>query len=152
MQAMSAGELCSRAVVFAYPDMALNEAARLMREHHVGSLVVVEERDVGRVPIGMVTDRDITVAVIARDLDARTINVGEIMSANPVTVRESDSVFDALRVMRTGGVRRVPVVGTNGTLVGILALDDVLEAVAEELRDVASAISSERAHEQRARP
>jgi CBS domain-containing protein len=149
---MNAGELCSRIVVFAERDMGLAEAARLMRDHHVGSLVVVDETAGRRVPVGMLTDRDIAVAVVAKDVDPRTLRVGEIMSGDPITVREQDGVLDALRLMRTRGVRRVPVTDAKGTLAGILALDDVLEAVAEQLGDLARAIASERAHEARARP
>ena len=148
---MTAGELCSRLVVFANKGMAVNEAARLMREHHVGSLVVVEETEKGRIPVGVVTDRDITVAVIARDVDPRTINVGDIMNTELITVREQDRVLDALRLMRARGVRRVPVTAENGNLVGILALDDVLQSVAEELGDLATAIATERVHEVQAR-
>jgi CBS-domain-containing membrane protein len=149
---MNAGELCSRIVVFAERDMGLAEAARLMRDHHVGSLVVGDETTGGRVPVGMLTDRDIAVAVVAKDVDPRTLRVGEIMSGEPLTVREQDGVLDALRLMRTHGVRRVPVTDAKGKLAGILALDDVLEAVAEQLGDLARAIASERAHEARARP
>jgi CBS domain-containing protein len=149
---MTAGELCSRIVVFAERNMGLNEAARLMREHHVGSLVVVEEREKGRVPVGMLTDRDITVGVIAKDVDPRTLRVGDVMSGDLITVREQDSVLDALRLMRARGVRRVPVTSVDGALIGILALDDVLEAVSEQLNDLAYAIASERTHETRTRP
>jgi CBS-domain-containing membrane protein len=149
---MNAGELCSRAVVFAERGMGLAEAARLMRDYHVGCLVVVDESARGRVPAGIVTDRDVVVAVVAKDVDPRTLRVEDIMSGDPIKVREQDGILDALRLMRTRGVRRVPVTDAEGVLVGILALDDVLEAVAEELGELARAIASERAREVRARP
>lgn len=148
---MTAGELCSRTVVFAERDMGLVEAARLMRDHHVGALVVVDQANGKRVPVGVLTDRDIAVAVVAKEVDARTLRVGEVMSGEPITVREQDSVLDALRLMRERGVRRVPVTDAQGALVGILAADDVLEAVADQLGDLARAITSGRAHEARAR-
>ena len=148
---MTAGELCSRTVVFAERDMGLVEAARLMRDHHVGALVVVDQADGKRVPVGVLTDRDIAVAVVAKEVDARTLRVGEVMSGEPITVREQDSVLDALRLMRARGVRRVPVTDAQGALVGILAADDVLEGIADELGDLARAIASGRAHEARAR-
>jgi CBS domain-containing protein len=148
---MTAGELCSRTVVFAERDMGLVEAARLMRDHHVGALVVVDQANGKRVPVGVLTDRDIAVAVVAKEVDARTLRVGEVMSGEPITVREQDSVLDALRLMRERGVRRVPVTDAQGALVGILAADDVLEAVADQLGDLARAIASGRAHEARAR-
>ena len=103
---INVGAICNRLVVFADTGMTLSDAASLMREHHVGSLVVVEERDQGRVPKGMVTDRDIVVAVVARDADARTITVGDAMSSNLVTVREEDSVCDAPRWRATSARRR----------------------------------------------
>ena len=148
---MTAGELCSRTVVFAERDMGLVEAARLMRDHHVGALVVVDQANGKRVPVGVLTDRDIAVAVVAKEVDARTLRVGEVMSGEPITVREQDSMLDALRLMRARGVRRVPVTDAQGALVGILAADDVLEGIADELGDLARAIASGRAHEARAR-
>jgi CBS domain-containing protein len=148
---MIAGELCSRTVVFADRGMRLTEAARLMREHHVGSLVVAEQAAKGPVPVGMVTDRDITVAVVAKEVDARTTTVEEIMGPELVTVREQDRVLDALRLMRSHGVRRIPVIATDGTIAGILALDDVLEAVAGELAEIAHTIAAARERESRVR-
>jgi CBS domain-containing protein len=138
--------------VFAERGLGLAEAARLMRDYHVGCLVVVDESARGRVPAGIVTDRDVVVAVVAKDVDPRTLRVEDIMSGDPIKVREQDGILDALRLMRTRGVRRVPVTDAEGVLVGILALDDVLEAVAEELGELARAIASERAREVRARP
>jgi CBS domain-containing protein len=144
---MSVGEICNRNVIIAYKSVVLSEAARLMRDQHVGSLVIVEQRDQGRVPIGILTDRDIIIAVVARDLDARNMAISEAMSADLVIVHEEDAVVDALRLMRSHGVRRVPVVAREGALVGIITVDDLLEIVARELSDLAGAIQSERAHE-----
>ncbi|GIK88524.1 MAG: hypothetical protein BroJett026_40050 [Betaproteobacteria bacterium] len=138
--------------MFAERDMELAEAARLMREHHVGTLVVVEDAPKGRVPVGMLTDRDIAVGILAGGVDPRSLRVGEVMTEKPVTIRESDDVLDALRMMRSRGVRRLPVTDEGGVLVGILSLDDLLEAVAEQLAELARAIAVERAHEARARP
>jgi CBS domain-containing protein len=97
---MTAGELCNREVVIAYRDTRLGEAARLMREHHVGSLVVVVDRLSERVPVGILTDRDIVVAVVAKGLDPRTLTVGDVMAGELLTVREEDGLADALRLMR----------------------------------------------------
>jgi CBS domain-containing protein len=149
---MNAGELCSREVVVAQRGTALVEAAKLMREQHVGTLVVVDERLPGRTPVGILTDRDIVVATVAKELDPRTLTVGEVMSAGVLVVREQDGVDDALRVMREKGVRRVPVVDGAGALAGILAIDDILELVAEEMDGFARALKSERSREARLRP
>lgn len=148
---MKAGELCNRDVVFVYRDTRLVEAARLMREHHVGSLVVVVERLSERVPVAILTDRDIVVAVVAKELDPRTLTVADVLTDGLVTVREQDDVSDALRVMREAGIRRVPVLSRSGALAGILALDDVLELMAEEMNDFARTMVKERVRETRLR-
>lgn len=148
---MNVGEVCSRVVVFAERDMPLVEAARLMREHHVGSLVVVDETGTGRVPVGMVTDRDIVVAAVAKSVDPRTVAVGEIMAAEVVVAQETDSEFDVLRTMRRRGVRRLPVVDAAGKLVGLITLDDLLGLLAEEFGSLARAVETERAAEARTR-
>ena len=148
---MNAGELCSRDVVVAYRDTGLIEAAKLMREHHIGSLVVVGERLSEKLPIGMITDRDIVVAAVAKEVDPRTLTVGDVMSAGALVVREQDGITDALRMMREKGVRRIPVVSDKGALVGILAIDDILELVAEEMDAFVKTLRSEHAREARVR-
>jgi CBS domain-containing protein len=131
--------------------MTLPEAAKLMREHHVGSLVVVVDRLSERVPVGMLTDRDLAIAVLAKEVDARTLAVRDVMSTELFTVREQDSITDALRLMRERGVRRVPVLTHSGALAGIVTIDDVLDILAEELADVVHAIERERVRETRLR-
>ena len=117
-QPLSAGDLCTRNVVFAHRDMALGEAAQRMREHHVGCLVVVDDAVEGRVPVGLLTDRDIVIAVVARDVDVRTLQVDDVMSPTPVTAREADSLLDSLAAMRRAGVRRLPRPGCERTSSG----------------------------------
>ena len=148
---MNAGELCNREVVYCHRADTLVEAARRMREHHVGSLVVVADRLSERVPVGMLTDRDIVVAVVAKGLDPNTLTAGEVMSGELLTVREADGIADALGLMRERGVRRLPVLSRSGALAGILTVDDLLELAAEELSGVVRAIGRERAREVRAR-
>lgn len=148
---MNAGEVCNREVVVAHRDMSLVEAARLMRDLHVGSVVVVVDRLSERVPVGMLTDRDLTVAVIAKELDPSTLRVGDVMSTELLSVREQDSVADALRLMREHGVRRLPVRTHSGALAGILAVDDLLDIVAEQLSDIVHAVERERVREARVR-
>jgi len=149
---MTVGELCTRSTVIAYRETGLNEAARLMREQHAGSLVIVEETIAGRLTVGVLTDRDIVTAVVARDLDPRRLTVGDVMSAELVTAREGDSVLDVLAAMRNKGVRRVPVTDAKGVLLGMVTLDDLLGVVSEQLRALVEAIESEQQREQRARP
>ena len=144
---MNVGEVCNRNVVVTHRATPLAEAARIMRENHVGSIVVVDEDAGRRVPVGMLTDRDIVVAVVARELDARTLMVGEVMSLDPISVREEASSLDALEAMRRHGVRRIPVLGRDGELAGIVAFDDLLRIVGEEIEGFVRAITVERVQE-----
>lgn len=150
---LNAGAICTRTVTIAYPGMPLNEAARLMREHHVGCLVVVEQQSPeDRVVVGMLTDRDIVTVVVASERDPHGLRVGDVMSKDVVMAREQDSVLDVLGTMRRNRVRRIPVTGPRGTLIGIVALDDVLEIVAEEMQALASAVGAAQKRELTALP
>lgn len=150
---LTAGDICTRIVTIVYPSMAVGEAARLLREHRVGSLVVVEEASPDqRVVVGMLTDRDIALGVVAADRDPHGMRVGDIMSRDVLTAREQDSVLDLLASMRRKGVRRIPVTNARGTLIGIVALDDVLEIVAQEMQAVASAVGASQNRERAALP
>lgn len=146
---MSIGDICNRTTVFAYKSMSVSEAARLMLEQHVGSLVVVEESGHGRAVDGMLTDRDIVIAVVAHDFNAQTVRVADIMSSNPIVCRTEDSVTDALSQMRRHGIRRIPVTDAQDILVGIVTLDDLLEIVAEQLQTFVQVVDSERKQEAR---
>lgn len=147
---MRTGQVCNRTVVVVAKDTTLADAAKLMREHHVGSLVVAQNT-YGRKPVGIVTDRDMVVEVMAADLDYRTLTVGEIMGDKLVVARESDDTLDTLKLMRARGVRRLPVVTEKGDLAGIVTIDDLLEIVAEELEDVVHAIGNEQSRESKRR-
>jgi CBS domain-containing protein len=148
---MKIGEVCNREATFAYEHERLDDAAKLMRKHHVGSLIVVADETRGRVPVGILTDRDIVVEVLTEGLDYRTVTVGEVMTRDPISVSEDEDVLEALKIMRRRGVRRLPVLTRSGTLAGIVAIDDLLELVAEQLDDLVKAIGSEQSREVRAR-
>lgn len=148
---MTIGDICNRDVVCAAREITVFGGAQLMRHRHVGTLVIVDEFSGKRVPVGIVTDRDIVVEVSAVDLDPKTITVGDIMDETLVTIAESAALPDAVEAMRDKGVRRLPVVGTEGELVGIVSIDDVLEALSDELSDLTRIIAREQAHEMRAR-
>lgn len=146
--ASSIGEICSREVVFTTRETTVAAAAKLMRHHHVGSLVVVEQMNGGkRLPVGIVTDRDVLIEVTAVDLDASTITVGDIMTPELVTARESEGVLEAMEIMRYKGVRRLPIVGADGQLVGIITIADLLEILAEELGELAKIVARGRSRE-----
>jgi len=141
------GEICSRTVVFAQTDETVAAAAKLMRENHVGCLVVSEDQNGKRVPVGMVTDRDITVAVVAPGLDADVIQVGDIMSGELLSVREDAGIAETVELMRIRGIRRLPVTDANGALVGLVAADDILGLLAEEIAGLAGMITREEKRE-----
>ncbi len=158
---MKVGEICARNVVTVREFDELTTAARLMRERHVGYLIVVAPMvdeltlmvdEPALKPIGVVTDRDIVVAVVARETDPRSLRVGDVMSREPLVVNEDLSISAALREMRRIGVRRVPVVGGAGRLVGVLSLDDILGSLSDELLDVARSVRSEVRIEKALRP
>jgi CBS domain-containing protein len=140
------GEICSRDPVVAAPDATIAAAARLMRQHHVGSVIAVAGTGV-RVPLGIVTDRDIVVEVTATDLDPNTITVGDIMRREMVTVRADEGVLGAMRIMRANGIRRLPVVNADGKLLGVVAFDDLLDVVAEELTALNKVVGREQLRE-----
>jgi CBS domain-containing protein len=148
---MPIGEICNREVVFVSRQLPVNEVARLMREHHVGNVVVVADQGGLRKPIGIVTDRDVVVEVVAAGLDPAVLNVEEIMAPDLATLPEKTGVFEAIRYMRDKGVRRMPVVDEDGVLIGILALDDLLDLLAEELGALAHLITREQTREIRQR-
>lgn len=149
---MTIGDLCNREVTYTARDTTVEAAAKLMRHYHVGTLVITDDIEGRRLPVGIVTDRDIVVEVDAVDLDPKTITVGDIMNPELVTIPESAGLLETMEVMRFKGVRRLPVVGKEGQLVGIIAIDDLLEVLAEELSSLTRIITREQAHEARARP
>lgn len=148
---MSAGEYCNREVVIIGRDESLRDAVELFRKYHVGSLVVVEEQRGMKVPVGMVTDRDIVIEVIAEGVDINAVTAGDIMSDRLISVREATSLPDALGVMQGNGVRRVPVVDERGGLLGILTVDDVIELVSEQMTRLTGVITNELRHERQRR-
>ncbi|HEY6044785.1 MAG TPA: CBS domain-containing protein [Nitrosospira sp.] len=142
---MPIGEICNRDVVIVKSSDTIQEAAKLMRQHHVGDVVVIEERGGVRVPAGIVTDRDLVVEILATELDPGVITVGDIMERELVTVKESTGIFEAIQYMRSKAVRRLPIVDESGALLGILSLDDLLELLSEELLGIAKLVK----HQQR---
>ena len=148
---LTTGEICTRSVTIAFKQTPLNGAARLMRENHVGCLVVVDEVGGKLIVVGVLTDRDIVTAVVAADLDPSTLQVEDVMSTDLVTAREDDSLIDLMHTMRRKGVRRIPVVGEQDELIGVVTLDDVLDILAQELGLLVGAIDSEGQRERQIR-
>ncbi len=151
---MNTGQLCNRKPITVRKSDELVKAAQLMREKHIGYLVVVEP-DIAtqsmRV-VGVLTDRDIVISVVARETDPRALQVGDVMTQQPVTIDATQPLEKAVREMRRIGVRRLPVIGQLGELCGVLSIDDVLEVLAGELQNVAGSIRNERVIEGSLRP
>lgn len=148
---MQLKDICVLDVAACGRDASVLEAARLMRQHHCGDLVVVDDPKGDRTPAGIVTDRDIVIEVLAAELDPAKTRVAQIMSAKLVIASGSEDERTAIDRMRLHGVRRLPVVDHAGTLLGIVTLDDLLTLHAEQATALAAIVSKEQAHEQRAR-
>lgn len=144
---MAIGEICTREVVIADRDTPVKVAAELMREYHVGCVVLVNEVNGKRVPTGIITDRDIVVAVTALGLDPDVIRAEDVAAKDLIELREDAGVADAVSVMRMKGVRRLPVVDREGALVGIIAADDIVSLLAEEMSGLATMVSREHKRE-----
>lgn len=131
---VNAGAICIREVVIAQGSTPLLDVAKLMRYHHVGDVVIVEHRDDVNYPIGIITDRDIVLMGVVDAFDRLgELVASDLLTRQIVTVREADTVDDALDIMHAGGVRRLPVVDEAGMLVGILTVDDLIDQFAERL-------------------
>ncbi|MCL7488064.1 MAG: CBS domain-containing protein [Desulfobulbaceae bacterium] len=149
---MTVGKFCNREVVIADKNSTILEVARLMRQHHVGDVVIVHPGGDKPKPIGILTDRDIVVELLAAEVPLDAVSVGDVMTFALVTAREQDSIWDTLQSMRTKGIRRVPVVNDQGGLEGILTVDDLLELLAEELILLAKVPVREQMREEKTRP
>lgn len=147
---MRIGDVCSRNVVCATRDTTVAAAANLMRDSNVGDVVVIDRADAERMPIGIVTDRDIVVKVVAPGLDPKTSTLGDLMSWGKLrTAQATDNYVDTLHSMHVEGVRRMPVVDAAGVLVGIISVDDILPRFATELSELAELLERGRERERR---
>jgi CBS domain-containing protein len=148
---MRIGEMCTTQTIVCTREESVQGAALLMRTHHVGDVVVVEQPNGERVPTGILTDRDIVVSVIALGLDPASLLVGDIMTDDLLTCSESDDVYETIERMRMRGIRRVPVVNADGALTGIVSADDLLGFLAEEMSELARIGPHQQSQEKRAR-
>lgn len=144
---MSVGKLCSRVVTVVRREESIMAAARLMRQQHVGNVVVVEAEGDAQRPVGILTDRDIVVELVAKELDLNVVTVGDAMSCELLTLPEDMDLLEAVGEMRSHAVRRAPVVNARGMLVGIISIDDVLGVLAELLKDLSCLVNKEQRRE-----
>ena len=135
---MVAKDIMKTSVVTVLTSTPVTEAAAIMREENIGSLVVV---GVDKKLLGIITDRDIVVSVVANGKSPVEVVVGDVMTRELITVQEDESIFEVLRVLGKNSIRRVPVL-RRGRLVGIVSVDDLIVLVVTELSNLASALSS----------
>lgn len=147
---MAIGDICKRAVIVVEAEHSVRVAAALMRDQHVGTLVVVRNNGTCR-PIGIVTDRDIVIGVVAVGLDPEVLTVGDIMGQRFFTAPEDQGVLETVRQMRREGIRRLPIVDRDGALIGIVTLDELLGLLAGELGELAGLLAREQAIEEKTR-
>jgi CBS domain-containing protein len=146
---MNVGEVCTREVVFVSPATSVRDVGMRMREYNVGSVVVIDN-DTGRmIPVGIVTDRDIAVAVLAEDVDPNNLSAKDVMMGELITANVDEGIWETVQRMSDCGVRRLPVTDKNGSLVGLLSVDDLIELLAESMNNLVSLIRHGRQREQR---
>jgi predicted transcriptional regulator len=148
---MKVGDICRRAVVAIDNGMDVIAAAELMRQQHVGFLIVYRSGDELRQPIGVLTDRDLVIEIIARKVDPAVLTVDDVMTRHPLVARETEELGDVLQAMRTAGIRRVPVADTRGALVGVVAIDDAFDVITGFMCDITGLVKNEQRQERRAR-
>ena len=148
---MSVGEICNREVVTIEKSAPVVRAAKLMRQFHVGCVVVVADGVQPLQPVGVVTDRDLAIEILAQEVPAETVIVGDVMGAELLTAREEDGIWETIMRMRAMGVRRLPIVSRHGELVGILTMDDLLQFIVGELSDLVKLVRREQKREEVAR-
>jgi CBS domain-containing protein len=140
-------ELCNRHVVHIAASASVLEAAQLMREKHVGDVVVVDGDHGVLRPIGMLTDRDVVTLVVGEDVEAETVRVGDVMAHNPRVIHQREEFSTAIERMSEAGVRRLPIVDERGSLVGIVTADDLHQVLARMQNQLASISSQQIVHE-----
>jgi CBS domain-containing protein len=149
---MTIGSICKRNVAVAPKGESVVDAAKRMRMMHVGTVIVVEEREGRQVPIGILTDRDIVLSIVASDAEHLPfLSIADAMSDDLLTASEETSLVDALKLMQERGVRRLPVVDHSGAVAGIVTADDVIRFLADELGEVAKLLNREEQVERRYR-
>ena len=140
---MNVGALCKRGPVTALASAPLSEVARLMRDEHVGAVIVVRgERSRPQV-CGIITDRDIVHAQLRRTADLSSLSAEEAMTRNPLVLGEDESIDGAIAHLRARAVRRAPVVSMDGTLTGLISTDDLLVHLASKLIGTAGIVAQQ---------
>jgi signal-transduction protein with cAMP-binding, CBS, and nucleotidyltransferase domain len=134
---MTVLECCRMDVVTASPDAKVIEVAELMNNSKVGCVVITGN---DQFPVGIVTDRDLVVRVIARGKDPKKTAIEEVMTRDPVVVEDGTGLFEAMQFIRDEGIRRLPIVDCDGKLAGIITLDDIIRLIGQEMQYIGDVI------------
>jgi CBS domain-containing protein len=137
---MTVGKICQREVDLAELREPVRVAAERMLQRKVGTLVVLNPE---KQPVGIVSDRDLSLRVIGKGLDPHSTTVADVMTHPPISVNESTRIEDAILRMRLEAVRRLLVVDEEDRLVGIVSLDDVLALMCEEFTHIGKLLAKE---------
>jgi len=138
---MKVGDICTRNPATVSTSATLSEVARLMRDRHIGAVIVTKAPLDRPVATGIITDRDIACAQLDRRSDLGSLGAAEVMTRNPLEINEEDSLDKAIEKLRARGVRRAPVVSPSGALVGVVSTDDLFAHVARELMHLARLVT-----------
>ena len=138
---MKVGDICTRNPATVSTSATLAEAARLMKDRHIGAVIVTKAPLDRPVATGIITDRDIARAQLDRRSDLASLSAEEVMTRNPLEINEEDSLDKAIEKLRARGVRRAPVVSPSGALVGVVSTDDLLAHVARDLMHLARLVT-----------
>ncbi len=149
---MRVGDICARRVVTVERKTSIREAILLLRDEHVGNVVVTEPHPAGEAPVGILTDRDIVLELLAKDVDIDAVTCGDVMSYELATIDAEDEIVDAIEAMQSHAVRRLPVVGDDGRLVGLLSLDDLVAVLSEAIGGLWPVIRRQQRLERSRRP
>jgi predicted transcriptional regulator len=137
---MKVSDICKRGVIAVDNTVNVTAAAELMRQQHVGFLIVYRLGDEMRRPIGVLTDRDIVIEIVAKSVDPASVTVGDLMTRQPLVTNGHEELGDVLLAMRNAGIRRVPVVDTRGALMGVVACPEGTVKMLDEAVAAARAV------------
>ena len=149
---MRVGDFCNREVVSIEEDASIIDAAIAMRENHVGDLIVVKKSFNKLTPVGIITDRDLALGVVAAEIDMHSVTVGDTMSFELASVSEDDDLMHANENMRENGIRSLPVVDADDFLSGIVTVDDILYILSDMLIELVHIVNLQRKRETQKRP
>lgn len=137
---MSIKEFYEQNVLTVAKDTSIVDVAKLMKSHNIGNVVVVDKKGSGASPVGIITDRDITIKIVADEVDLKQITVDEAMTEDLLILKDSQGLYEAIDMMCAKGVRRAPVVDAKKNIIGIATIDDLIVLIAEEFGSIAKLI------------